>query len=371
MQSVIYNLLFLTMKILRLFFVFVLMIGTTYSQVGINTTSPSSASILDVESSSDGVNFGGFMPPRVSLTERNSIPVTAADDGMMVFLIEGNTREVQIWNGVDLQWETVYAMPVNQAPVANNVTFSGSLVVGETLTASFSYSDAEGDLAGTHTYNWYQADDGAGTNQLLLQTGTSNTFLLTNSELNKYIAVEVTPAAITGTSPGTAVLSTYQGPVTNNPIASDLFISEYVEGSGLNKVIEVANFTGASVNLSNYEINVYVNGGSSPSATYSFPNVNLATGNVYVIKHASASSPCDSPFDDTFGWSFNGNDVVELVTSSGTRIDILGTIGSSSDFAKNITLRKKATIGPNTTYTSSDYDSYSIDTCSGLGSHTF
>ena len=83
-----------------------------FSQVGINTTNPSPASVLDVESSSDNVNYGGFLPPRVSLTQRNSIPVTAADDGLMVFLQEGTTRCLQLYDGVNDQWEDVYCMPI-------------------------------------------------------------------------------------------------------------------------------------------------------------------------------------------------------------------------------------------------------------------
>ncbi len=55
-----------------------------YSQVGINTTTPSTASVLDVNSSNDRL-FWRFMPSRISLSERNSIPVTAADNELMEF----------------------------------------------------------------------------------------------------------------------------------------------------------------------------------------------------------------------------------------------------------------------------------------------
>jgi len=94
-------------------FLFTFIMISGYSQVGINTTDPSAASVLHIKSSNDGTNYGGFLPPRVSLSERAQIPVTATDDGMMVYLQEGDTRCVQIWNGVDLQWEDVYCMPVS------------------------------------------------------------------------------------------------------------------------------------------------------------------------------------------------------------------------------------------------------------------
>jgi predicted extracellular nuclease len=52
---------------------------------------------------------------------------------------------------------------------------------------------------------------------------------------------------------------------TPSVAAADLFISEYVEGSGLNKAIEIYNPTGAAVDLSDYELRVYLAGAASPS----------------------------------------------------------------------------------------------------------
>ena len=49
--------------------------------------------------------------------------------------------------------------------------------------------------------------------------------------------------------------------------ADDLFISEYVEGSSLNKAIEIYNNTGASIDLSSYELQYYFNGNTSPGRT--------------------------------------------------------------------------------------------------------
>ena len=50
--------------------------------------------------------------------------------------------------------------------------------------------------------------------------------------------------------------------VVNSQPTSDLFISEYGEGSGYNKYIEIYNPTGTSVDLSNYQIWKITNGGS-------------------------------------------------------------------------------------------------------------
>ncbi len=356
-------------------FFFLLIPFVFFAQVGINTTTPSTASVLDVNSSNDGINFGGFMPPRVSLAERNSINPTASDDGLMVFLIEGTTRCVQLWNGVDSTWDNVYCMPVNQAPVANNLLISGTFQVGEIITVNFDYTDAENNPAGAHTYIWYRADDTSGTNQAQIQSSTTNTYTLTSNELNKFIAVEVTPVATSGTSPGIPVLSIYYGPIINpSTTASDLFISEYVEGSGNNKVIEIANFTGANVDLSSYQINIYSNGNNTPSilSPIGLGNTILSDVDVYVIINPSTASPCNINVDQTNGGiNFNGDDVVELETTSNVRVDIIGTIGNNNNFAKDITLRKKTGVGPNTTYNVGDYDNFPQDTCDDIGSHTY
>lgn len=184
-----------------------------YAQVGINTTSPSDASVLDIESSNDGINYGGFLPPRVNLTERNAIPVSAADDGMMVYLIDGTTRCVQVYDGVDGVWENVFCMPINAAPVASAVSVSGCEIVGELLTSSYTYLDAEGDTEGATTFQWYRANDGSGAGAVAISGATASTYTTVAADATRFIAVEVTPVATSGTLLGSAVLSGYEGAI--------------------------------------------------------------------------------------------------------------------------------------------------------------
>ncbi|PLX04326.1 MAG: hypothetical protein C0594_09290, partial [Marinilabiliales bacterium] len=67
---------------------------------------------------------------------------------------------------------------------------------------------------------------------------------------------------------------------------------------------------------------------------------------------------------------FNGDDVVTLAKSS-TNIDVIGTIGSTANFAENVTWVRKSTVtSPVTTYNSAEWDSYAEDDVSDLGSHT-
>lgn len=88
----------------------VLQVFTTVvsAQVGIGTTNPSSASMLEISSTPDGgTTFKGFMPPRVeNQSQRNQINASSTDIGLIVFVVDTGTLE--IWNGIS--WEQVYSL---------------------------------------------------------------------------------------------------------------------------------------------------------------------------------------------------------------------------------------------------------------------
>lgn len=90
--------------------------GFLSAQVGINTNTPSPASVLHLESLNGSNTHGGFMPPVVSAAEKLLIPKTAADDGMMIYLSEGTTRCLQIYNANDDNWVDMYCMPIPAPP---------------------------------------------------------------------------------------------------------------------------------------------------------------------------------------------------------------------------------------------------------------
>ncbi len=157
--------------------------------------------------------------------------------------------------------------------------------------------------------------------------------------------------------------------------ASDLFISEYVEGSGNTKVLELVNFTGSTVDLSTYSIKRQTNGAGAWSSPLKLSG-NLNNGSVFTIMNSQTDSNCltatnANKIDDVV-ISFNGNDPMGLFKND-VLIDIIGKFnGGSADFAKDITLRRKSNISsPNTTYTIQEWDDLPINNCSGLGKHNF
>jgi predicted extracellular nuclease len=133
-----------------------------------------------------------------------------------------------------------------------------------------------------------------------------------------------------------------------DPSTDELVISEYVEGSSFNKAIELYNGTGSPLSLDGFEFRLYSNGrtlAEGPNATYSFPAVDLADGDVFVVTHPSFND--DEGFtlggdvDDTSGAiNFNGNDAFTIVDGGGDVVDSFGQVGDDTGFAANVTLRR-------------------------------
>lgn len=118
---------------------------------------------------------------------------------------------------------------------------------------------------------------------------------------------------------------TAQDPQTVSP--SELFFSEYIEGSSNNKALEIFNGTGADVNLSTYSVQLFNNGASSATSTFALSGI-LANNDVYVIANASANTAIKNVADTTMGnvTSYNGDDAIALL-KDGTIIDVIGQIG--------------------------------------------
>jgi len=155
---------------------------------------------------------------------------------------------------------------------------------------------------------------------------------------------------------------------------SDLIISEYVEGSSTNCAIEVANFTGQTVNLADYSIKQQTNGtgGWTTGVTLSGQ---LQSGDVYVIVSSySTDSYLLNQADLTTSGSamyFTGNDVIGLFRST-SLVDVVGTQNVNSNFGLDVTLVRADSIKqPTTTYVPAEWVSYPQNTFDSLGSHTY
>lgn len=169
--------------------------------------------------------------------------------------------------------------------------------------------------------------------------------------------------------------------------ATDLIISEYVEGSSNNKYIEIYNGTTASINLGNYQLRYYANGASTPTTSVTLSGT-LASGAVIVYKNASATAYGGAATNNT-AVAFNGDDAIALYkTTTSSFVDIFGNIGcdpgaawTSGSFStvdktlvRNPNICSGVTTDPSTSCPfptlASEWTQYNTDDVSHLGSHT-
>ncbi len=165
---------------------------------------------------------------------------------------------------------------------------------------------------------------------------------------------------------------------------TDLFFSEYIEGSSFNKALEIFNGTGDAVSLINYSVELYSNGSAIASQTISLSG-DLANEDVYVIAHSEASQTIKDvtdQFSSTVA-NFNGDDAVVL-RKDGVIIDVIGQIGvdPGSEWGSGLTstadntLRRKNTTcegdsdGADAFDPALEWDGFATDTFDGLGSHS-
>src|SRR5215216_4483854 len=156
---------------------------------------------------------------------------------------------------------------------------------------------------------------------------------------------------------------------------TELFFSEYIEGTSFNKAFEIYNGTGAPVDFAAgvYSVQMFFNGSSTAGLTLNLSGV-VANGDVYVIANNNATTPADpailaqADLVSTAGF-YNGDDAVVL-RKNGVIIDVIGQIGfdpgaewgtGNTSTADN-TLRRKTNICAG--------DSDGSNTFDGLGAHT-
>lgn len=161
---------------------------------------------------------------------------------------------------------------------------------------------------------------------------------------------------------------------------SGLFISEYIEGSGNNKAIEIYNGSSNNIDLSLYEIKKYTNGATT-GTSISLLGM-LSPYNTYVIANPSANPSIISAANILTGSvNFTGNDAISIERND-TLIDLIGVIGDNppggqwGNGTQDHTLVRKSSIagGVKTNPTlfdpATEWDIYTIDISTYLGYHS-
>jgi predicted extracellular nuclease len=174
-------------------------------------------------------------------------------------------------------------------------------------------------------------------------------------------------------------------PAGAQPVADELFFSEYIEGSSNNKALEIYNGTGAPVDLAagGYNVQMHFNGNPVAGLTINLTGT-VAAGDVFVLAQSAADPLILAQADQTngSGW-FNGDDAVVLRKST-TVIDVIGQIGfdPGTEWGTGLTstadntLRRKLSIiagdpnGLDVFDPSLEWNGFAANTFGGLGCHT-
>jgi predicted extracellular nuclease len=166
-------------------------------------------------------------------------------------------------------------------------------------------------------------------------------------------------------------------------LGSDLFFSEYVEGTSNNKAIEIYNPSANAVDLSIYKVKLYANGATTPTSTQNLTG-SIAASSTLTLVHASLSPAAviNGVKLVSAVTNFNGDDAITL-EKNGVVIDAIGQVGfdpgaawtDSAVTTLNATIRRKANIdrgsippaAPGVWSLATEWDVYAVDTFTGLG----
>ena len=291
---------------------------------------------------------------------------------------------------INLTPDTQYAIEIEAKDLGNNKS-EKSVVLNSSTTADITAPSAPTNITGSNIsgtafkINWDLAeDDTAATgykvfvNTELIASTADLFYTLTGLTVSTTYSITVSAkdAADNESEQSVSVnITTTDG--SSNGI-NELFFSEYVEGGGYNKAIEIVNLTSSAVDLTGYSIKKQSNGAGDWIDELSLNSgsvKSITTGDVFVVINSLADSQelnnqADLVHPNSSPINWNGNDAVGLF-KNGVLIDIVGVLGETAKNFADMTLRRVANVTePNSTYTRSEWDEFPKDNVEDIGSHT-
>ena len=343
-------------------------------------------------------NQAPTVPTNVSLSNITTASInvswTAATDNVAVTKYEvytngnlhGETNTTN-YTATGLNSNTTYAITVSAKDIANNQSAQSTAVNGTTLSDSTPPSvptnlSVSNETGTSFKVNWTSSTDNTavvGYDIFVDGTlkGSSETTSYTVSGLTISTTYSITVLAKDSANNKSAQSTAVNATTTDgtNSVV-ELFFSEYVEGSGNNKAIEIANLTDNPIDLSAYSIKKQSNGAGSwinefplsgtINANDVFVTIHFEADNATLLAEADLLSP-EAGYGAPI--NFNGNDPVGLFKND-VLIDIIGVLGITTKDYENMTLRRKFSVKqPNTSFTSSEWEELAQNTVDGIGFH--
>jgi hypothetical protein len=204
------------------------------------------------------------------------------------------------------------------------VTLTGTPANSTSVTVTFSLAGSNANISGDFIFaNAFLTWPANTSGTQLVSINVTDDAVNELNEVANFILLGPSAPAILGDSVFTVTILDDDTAAKGD--CADLFFSEYFEGSGNNKALEIYNPTNNGLFLNNYRILKYTNGSSSP-AEYTFFGA-IGAGQTYVIGNpftgptiANASNTTSTFID------FDGNDALVLLNGYDT-IDVIGVPG--------------------------------------------
>lgn len=307
--------------------------GSTYS-VAENTTAIGSVTATDADGDSLAYFIQGDDSSLVTLTGNTLAFKAAPDFEAPADANSDNVYEVTVvvsdGSAKDAKDLSISVTNVNEGPqLLVNSTYT--VEENTTTVATATVSDSSGDV----TFSLSGADASAmtiGASSGVLAFAANPDFEApADADANNVYNVTVTAADSAGSNSADVAVTVTD--VVECTGACDLFISEYAEGSSNNKYLEIANFTGAEVDLAGYAL-PSVSNAPSTEGEYEYwnpdifgANASIADGDVWVVCHPDADETIVARCDSTHLYMSNGDDGYKLVKGTEDSYTVVDTLG--------------------------------------------
>ena len=222
--------------------------------------------------------------------------------------------------------------------------------------------DSSSDNVSVDSYNVYIDNN--------FFANTENTsYLISGLSANTYYCITITALDQSGNSSSFSQ-EECASTLNQSTTTDELFISEYIEGSSNNKAIEIANFTGETINLNNYSIARNINSGTNWGEMLQLEGT-ITNGDVHVISRGNADQQILNNSDQLSSAdavSFNGDDPVGLFKNNNL-IDVFGYFNGENNYANSTYIRNESIVNPNINFDIEEWIYYPNNTFEFIGFH--
>ncbi|MFC4261246.1 T9SS type A sorting domain-containing protein [Ferruginibacter yonginensis] len=313
--------------------------GTTYSSE-LTIGGSAANQFWDFTSTgSTSITYDGNNTPTAVTVTTGATAITTATINIPNVNSQVRVRISMLNNSADERWVIddvrIRGTVANAAPTASAVAITGTTVVGQTLTGSYTYADAEGNTEGTSTFKWYRANDVAGTGEVAIAGATATTYTLTGADLNKFIRFSVVPVATTGTLTGVETFSGRVGPVTsnNNSTATITVASGFTATPN----VPYINFVGTNVLPTSHELARFslndVAGATDDGLTTTLTALTLSLSNSAQIERVALYDDANTEIQE----------IAAAATLNFTGLNIVAPSGSNINFSVRVTYKAAVT----------------------------